>query len=39
MHTHLLYVQHLALNNTGLLAIPTGSLRLAIVYQAYAFGR
>ena len=39
MHIHLFYVQHLVLNNTGVLAIPTGSLRLANIYQAYAYGR
>jgi hypothetical protein len=39
MHTHLLYVQYLVLNKTGVLVTPTGSLRLAIICQAYAFGR
>jgi hypothetical protein len=39
MHTHLFYVQYLALNNTDVLATPTSSLRLAVIYQAYAFGR
>ena len=39
MHTHLFYVQYLAVNNTDILATPTGSVRLAIIYRTYAFGR